>query len=117
LGEVPVLFAAYGVGVMAISGVLAALYSHAYRCREQLALTAVEIIRTRFDIYRNLAWTGIGFSSIVVALIFSVAAPRLVGIPGFVYFASGASEWILGSYERRQIRQQQESSQTALVAS
>src|SRR5262245_53067841 len=115
--EVPILFAAYGIGVMAISGILAALYSHAYRCREQLELTAVEIIRTRFDIYRNLAWTAIGFSSIVVALILSVMAPKLVGLSGFVYFAIAASEWILGSYEGRQIRQQQESPQTALVAS
>jgi uncharacterized membrane protein len=103
-GQVPMLFGVYGAGVVATFGLLAAMYSHAYRCRARLDLTPVEIINTRIEIYRNAALSAIGLLSILVAVVTGRIAPRLVGIAGFVYFAIGLSEWGLGKFRGRLIK-------------
>jgi hypothetical protein len=99
--QVPTLFEIYGVGVAAIFGILAALYSHAYARRGDLALTPLEIVDTRIEIYRNLAIVAIGLLSVAVAATAAVVAPQLAGIAGYLYFAIGFSEWGIGEYGGR----------------
>lgn len=94
----PTLFEIYGLGVAAIFGILAALYTHAYARRGDLALTALEIVDTRIEICRNLAIAAIGLLSVAVAAITGAVAPKLVGIAGYLYFAIGFSEWGIGEY-------------------
>jgi uncharacterized membrane protein len=100
-GQVPRLFEIYGVGVAAIFGILAAMYSHAYALRGDLALTPLEVVNTRIEIYRNLAIAAIGLVSVAVAAIAAVVAPRTAGIAGYVYFLIGFSEWGIGEYGSR----------------
>ena len=102
--ELPMLFLTYGVGVVAAFGILAALYRHAYQHREALQLTPLEILKTRVEIYRNIAVASVGLLSGVVAVALGSFAPALVGLAGPVYFAVGVTEWSLGSYEGRAIR-------------
>jgi uncharacterized membrane protein len=102
--QVPTLFVIYGAGVMAAYGILAALYAHAYALRADLGLTPIEIVDTRVEIYRNVALAGIGALSVVSAIVTSAVAPQLHGLPGYVYFSIGLSEWLLGRYNRRMRR-------------
>jgi uncharacterized membrane protein len=100
-GQLPVLFAIYGVGAAAAFGLLAALYAHAYRRRATLELTPVEALDTRVEVYRSIAIAGIGLLSAATAAILAAVAPNLVGVAGFVYFGIGFSEWGLGAYNGR----------------
>jgi uncharacterized membrane protein len=101
IGQVPTLFEIYGAGVAAIFGILAALYSHAYARRGDLALTPLEVVDTRIEVYRNLGIAAIGLLSVAVAAITGAIAPQLVGIAGYLYFAIGFSEWGIGEYGGR----------------
>jgi uncharacterized membrane protein len=101
IGQVPTLFEIYGAGVAAIFGILAALYAHAYARRGDLALTPLEVVDTRIEIYRNLGIAAIGLLSVGVAAITGAIAPQLVGIAGYLYFAIGFSEWGIGEYGGR----------------
>ena len=100
-GQVPRLFEVYGVGVAAIFGILAAMYSHAYALRGDLALTPLEVVNTRIEIYRNLAIAAIGLVSVAVAATTAVVAPPAAGIAGYVYFLIGLGEWGIGEYGGR----------------
>ena len=100
-GQVPRLFEVYGVGVAAIFGILAAMYTHAYALRGDLALTPLEIVNTRIEIYRNLATAAIGLVSVAVAATTAVVAPQAAGIAGYVYFLIGFGEWGIGEYGGR----------------
>ena len=95
------LFEIYGAGGAAAFGVLAALYAHAYARRRELALSTLEIVETRVDIYRNLGISGIGVLSAALAAVLKLVAPGLVGLAGFVYFGIGISEFTLGEYANR----------------
>jgi hypothetical protein len=103
-GQVPVLFEIYGAGVVATFGILTAMYTHAYRLRDALDLTAAETLDARVQIYRNVGIAAIGALSILIAVISATAAPRLVSWAGLVYFAIGIVEWILGEYHGRMRR-------------
>src|SRR5262245_11274230 len=98
MSQVPALFEIYGLGVAVVFGILGVMYWHAYSRREDLELSAVEVVDTRVDIYRNAAIACIGLVSVATAAIFSRAAPRDVGIAGYMYFLIGITEWWLGSY-------------------
>jgi hypothetical protein len=87
--------------VTATFTVLAALYRHAYTQRADLALTPLEELDTRVDVYRNLALAGVGVLSIVVAALTGRFAPRLLGLAGYVYGVIGLTEWLLGEYRGR----------------
>jgi len=100
-GDATVLFVIYGAGSAAAFGVLASLYWHAYARRRELDLNPPEVVETRFEIYRNLALGAIGLLSAASAVLLRAAAPRLVGLAGFVYFAIGLTEWVLGEKEAR----------------
>jgi hypothetical protein len=99
--QVPALFEIYGAGVAATFGILAAMYGYAYGRRAELALTPLEAVDARMEVYSNLALAGFGLASAAIAAILAVVAPRLVGIAGYVYFLIGFSEWGLGEYKDR----------------
>jgi uncharacterized membrane protein len=101
LRQVPVLFIVYGSGVTAVFAILAAMYAHAYRKRDEIELTPVEAVDTLVDIYRNLALAGIGLMSVAIAVTTGRFAPRLAGVAGYIYFLIGFSEWGLGEYNAR----------------
>jgi Endosomal/lysosomal potassium channel TMEM175 len=95
------LFEIYGLGVAAVFGILGLMYGHAYRRRDDLELTPIEVVDTRVDVYRNFAIGGIGLLSVVVAAILSRVAPRQIGLAGYMYFLIGIAEWQLGTYGGR----------------
>src|ERR1051325_2289434 len=100
--QMPALFVIYGAGVVAIFSILALLYRHAYRLRNQLSLTAEDALEARMQMYSNLGIALIGAASISIALLCQAMAPNSVGIAGLIYFAIGIVEWRLAVYRRRQ---------------
>jgi hypothetical protein len=102
--QIPVLFEIYGAGVVATFGILTAMYSHAYRHRVALALTPVEVLDTRVQIYRNVGISAVGALSMLAAAATARFAPSQVGAAGLVYFAIGFVEWALGEYNGRMRR-------------
>jgi uncharacterized membrane protein len=97
----PLLMEIYGAGVIAIFGLLALLYAHAYRLRAQLGLSAAEIVWARVQVMRNAAIALWGVLSILIC----VAGGRAwLSAAGFVYFGIGISEWALGEYNGRMQR-------------
>jgi len=101
LAQVPTLFVVYGAGVVAVFGILALLYSHAYRERRTLELSPIETLDTRAQIYSNVGVAGVGVLSVVVALVLGRVAPNLVGIAGYLYCLIGIVEWRVGEYRGR----------------
>ena len=99
--QVPMLFLIYGVGVAAVFGILALLYTHAYRRRGALDLTPLEVLATRMQIYSNVGVAGVGLLSIVIAMVCGRVAPNLVGIAGYAYSAIGLVEWRVGELHGR----------------
>ena len=107
--QVSTLFEIYGAGVAAAYGVLAGLYWHAYSLRRELELTPVEVLDTRFEVYRSVALAAIGLLSVAIAAVARVFAPGLVGVAGLIYFGVGISEWVLGAQSSRQLKRLQKS--------
>jgi uncharacterized membrane protein len=101
VGQFPVLFEIYGLGVAATFGLLAAMYAHAYTHRAELALTPLDVADTRASIYSNVGLAAIGLVSVAVAALAGRVAPNLVGIAGYVYFLIGVVEWRIGVYRGR----------------
>src|SRR5205823_3111454 len=101
ISQVPALFEIYGLGVAAVFGILALMYWHAYRHRDDLELTPVEVVDTRFDVYRNVALACIGLASALTAAILARVAPRSIGIAGYMYFLIGIAEWRQGEANGR----------------
>jgi hypothetical protein len=66
--------------VTSVFWILAALYYHAWRRRDELQLNAVEQIDTRESIYDNLCMGAFGVISI------AIAHTRLSALAGVVYF-------------------------------
>lgn len=63
------LMVVYGIGYIAVFGVFALLYWHAYRSRVRLDLNALEQYDTLDSLKTNLAVASIGVLSIAIALI------------------------------------------------
>ena len=61
--DVPFLFLICGIGFASVSLVLALLYTHAYRKREELGLNDWERLVTRLSIADNLATMAVGLAS------------------------------------------------------
>ena len=88
------LFTVYGIGVTAVFWILAAMYAHALRLRDALALNEVEVIDTRERVYDNFFMGLFGLISLVVAQI------GLLHLAGPVYFLIAIPKtlvpWIFG---------------------
>lgn len=102
--QVPALFMIYGAGVAAVFSILALLYRHAYRMRDQLSLTPEDALEARVQVYSNVGVALVGVASIVIALLCEAVAPRLIGAAGLIYFAIGIVEWRIGEHRGRQRR-------------
>src|SRR5947208_682608 len=89
-----VLFTVYGIGVMAVFWILAALYAHALRRRDELQLNAVEIIDTRESVYDNVFMGLFGLISL------TLANTGFIGLAGPIYFLIAipktAVHWLMG---------------------
>lgn len=102
--EARTLFLVYGAGVIAVFGMLALLYAHALRQRDDLELDSTEVFHTKSSIGRNLLGALVGAVSIVVALL---APDRLVGLAGYAYFLFGVAFGIHGAIAGRRLRRLQ----------
>lgn len=80
----------YSAGFIAVYGVFALLYRHAYKLREELELNALEVYETRGVVQENLLMIAIGALALVCAIL---NAPWLSGI---VYFMIGPAQTWLG---------------------
>jgi uncharacterized membrane protein len=95
--QVDSLYFIYGAGFAGTWGFYAALYLHAWRKREELALDPVELLHTRSALNENLIYVIVCMMSIVLA-----AATDNDGAPGFVYFLLGPLQALNGWYYGRQ---------------
>ena len=99
--QVPTLFLIYGAGIIALYGLLALLYFHAYRQRALLELTPVEVFDTKASLLEHLLAAGIGLVSSVVAV---TVPERMVGLAGMTYFLFGPVMAIYHSINGRRRR-------------
>ncbi|MBK8980494.1 MAG: DUF1211 domain-containing protein [Planctomycetes bacterium] len=89
----------YGIGFGLIYAVLAAMYAHAWRLRDQLQLDAYERNVTRQWLWQHLAMVVIAGCSVLAAV---VLPARLTPWSGFVYFAIGPTMGLFAVvWERR----------------
>jgi uncharacterized membrane protein len=94
----PLLMEIYGGGVIAIFGLLALFYAHAYRLRAELQLSPIEILEARVHVMRNAAIALWGVLSVTICVIGGAA---WMTVAGLIYFGIGLSEWGLGEYNGR----------------
>jgi hypothetical protein len=80
--QVANLMLIFGVGYLAVFGVFALLYWHAYRKRAQLELNELEMFDTRTDIRESLLNVGIAIVSILLAVF---GGGRYAGLSGMTY--------------------------------
>jgi uncharacterized membrane protein len=98
LREMTNLFVIYGLGFIAVFGVLALLYYWAWRRRTDIDLTPLEARDARGEIGTHLVSVLIGLISIGWAAL----APGNLGLlAGFVYFLMGPAHWVYGEYNGR----------------
>jgi uncharacterized membrane protein len=69
LEQMPTLMIIYGIGFVAIYGILFLLYRHAWRRREPLGLTPVEMVETRFSMIESVIMISVGILSVAVAAV------------------------------------------------
>ena len=91
--QVDDLFVIYGVGFVALFLMFALLHAHAYRCRRELGLDAIEVMETRLEIARAAALAGVGLCSMGIALF---APARYVGLAGWCYVLISVVEFFAG---------------------
>lgn len=100
--ELPLLFLIYGLGFAAASFVLALLYIHAYRKREELGLTEWERFVTRVSIVDHSATMMVGLASAGLAQI--VPEPATTAVAGYIYFAVAGIKFAAGWTRGRRAR-------------
>jgi uncharacterized membrane protein len=100
--DVPTLFLIYGLGFASVSFVLALLYAHAYRKRDELGLNEWEVLVTRLSIAGHLATATVGLVSAGLAQVIPQPATALVA--GFIYFAVAIPWFLIGRYQARRAR-------------
>ena len=100
--DVPALMTIYGLGFVAVYGVLALLNWHAYRQRERLELDEVEKVLTISRIRVELLVAAIGVVSIAIV---QIGGRERAGLAGWIYFGVGVvaafNGWMTGIELRR----------------
>ena len=87
------IFAIYGAGFIVIFLIFGLLYLHAYRRRDELGLTPLEVFDTQTAGGEHLVSASIGALATIVAL----AAPDpYPAYSGFTYFLMGPAHWVYG---------------------
>jgi hypothetical protein len=89
----------YDVGFGAVFTVFVLLYHHAWRKRDELALTEVERFDARVSIESNGIMVGVALLSLVV--LFATDSP---GFAGLTYFLTGVAHSIHGTMRGRERR-------------
>ena len=107
------LFVIYGAGYIAISLVFALMYYHAYRQREQLELSELEVLDTLTSMRALLLDCGVGVLSIAIALIGGEDATAWAG---YTYFLIGIERSIYG-FRRGRLRRRLEQQAAATATS
>lgn len=80
------LFAFYGIGYATLTGVIALLHWHAHKEKEELALSELETLDTR---YNAITWS-IHCSFGILSALFALLMPTGIAVySGFVYFFLG----------------------------
>jgi membrane protein CcdC involved in cytochrome C biogenesis len=91
----------YGLGYSAIYLLFALLNLHASRMRQQLELTATELLDTRAMAYESFGLMSIGlFSAFIAAL----SKPQHAGLSGFIYILIGPMITVFRSIHRTRRR-------------
>jgi uncharacterized membrane protein len=92
----------YGLGYVAVFGILTFLYVHAYRQRVVLELNDLETFDTRAGIREHALHAAVGLLSIGVAWI---GGPQASGVAGFTYVLVGPLLTVHGAFtgKRRRI--------------
>lgn len=100
-----IVFIVYGSGYAAVFLTFGLMYWHAWRKRDELALSEVERLRTRRTLINHFAMTAVGFGSALLALLLP---RRFLGWAGYFYFVIPIYFTIigftLGRHERRVIQ-------------
>ena len=92
-GDGPALMTIYSVSIIAVFGLLAGMYAHAYRRRAQLELDEVELLLTRSNLRYYAIWIGIAVFSIALS---HVGGPAWVPLAGMSYALLGPLQAING---------------------
>jgi len=101
--EVWRLFIVYGLGAAAVFAVFVALYAHAYRLRDKLALDPNEALDTWLSVLSNAGTVVVALLSISLAIVGHLIGSRgVVVCAGYIYTAIGFVEWGIGDYGGRQ---------------
>lgn len=80
--QVATLMIIFGIGYVAVFGVFALLYWHAYRQRASLGLNELEVFDTRADIRESMLNVAIAALSLTIAVI---GGGRKAGLAGMTY--------------------------------
>lgn len=99
--QVASLMIIFGVGYLAVFGVFALLYWHAYRKRAQLELNEIEAFDTRTDIRESLLNCGIAVISIAFAVF---GGGRFAGLSGMTYMLTPVVMTMHGALNGRRRR-------------
>lgn len=97
----------YSSGFIALYGIFALLYWHAYRLRHALELNALEIFETRSVILENVLMAGLG----VISLSFAVV--NIPQLSGMTYFLIGPLQTWLGFRQSKGRQRMMEAAQIA----
>jgi uncharacterized membrane protein len=87
--------AVYALGFIVLFVVFAALYRHAYRQRERLALTPLEVFDARSFAGHHLVSAGVGLVALAVALL---APLRIVFVSPMCFALMGPAHYAYGRY-------------------
>lgn len=80
--QVPTLMMIYSAGYIAVFLIFMLLYHHAYRKRDSLELTEIEIHITRESVQRKIIYMAFGVASICLAMLLPM---NLIAFSGLVY--------------------------------
>jgi uncharacterized membrane protein len=92
--HVRTMFALYGFGFLVVYLLYAALYVHAFRMREHLKLSRLELFDTRDAIGSNAAIASIGLVSLVMS---QLLPDRFLQLSGWVYIMTGPVATVVGT--------------------
>ncbi|HET7437209.1 MAG TPA: TMEM175 family protein [Thermoanaerobaculia bacterium] len=92
--DVSTLFIIYGLGFTGIWSLFALLHLHAFRRRDELALTPLEVSDTRGYLAMYSSYAAIGVVSLLIAVTTRDAA---LSFAGWVYFLIGPVSWFIGA--------------------
>jgi uncharacterized membrane protein len=96
--ESSVVMRIYAAGFASVFLLFVLMYAHAYRLRDELGLTPVEVLETRFAMRENLLLTLIGVTSFLIAL-------KSPAGSGWIFLTIAPILWAHGSVYGKRTRQ------------